>query len=79
MYLPANSLGYFVSLLMRRRGCTMASVGLLQPGRWTTCVDRQRGLLPNSAKIEMHDMIEVGCQTPVKEKAAYDGETPICP
>jgi hypothetical protein len=34
--------------------------------------------LPNSTKLEMHDMIEVGCLTPIKEEAAYDGEAPVC-
>ncbi len=41
-------------------------------------VRRQGGLLPNSIKCEVNDKIEVGCLTPKKEEAAYDGETPIC-
>jgi hypothetical protein len=36
------------------------------------------GVLPNSTKLERYDMIEVGCLTPTKEEAAYDGETPVC-
>jgi hypothetical protein len=35
------------------------------------------GLLPNSIKLEIYDKIEVGCLTPTKEEAAYDGETPV--
>lgn len=35
------------------------------------CVRCQRGLLPNSIKLEIHEKIEVGCLTPTKEEAAY--------
>jgi len=31
---------------------------------------RQQGLLPNRIKLEIHDKIEVGCLTTLKEEAA---------
>jgi len=42
------------------------------------CVCSQRELLPNSTRLEIHDMIGVGCLPPVEEEAVHDGETPVC-
>jgi hypothetical protein len=36
------------------------------------------GLLPNSTGNTINDIIEVGCLTPIKEEAAYDGKTSVC-
>ena len=37
---------------------------------------RQQGLLPNRIKREIHDKIEVGCLTTIKEEAAHDDVFP---
>ncbi len=51
---------------------------VLIPIRGRFAVRRQRGLLPNSTRLEINDMIEVDCLPPVKEEAVHDGETPVC-
>jgi hypothetical protein len=47
-------------------------------GRYFYNVPFSLGLLPNSTKLEILDMIKVGCLAPAKEEAAYDGKAPVC-
>jgi hypothetical protein len=36
----------------------------------------QQGLLRNRIKLEIHDKVEVGCLTTLREEAAYDDVFP---